>query len=79
MRKNGFTLIELLAVIVILAIIFSIVVITVGGTINNSESSLSKIQKKSIENAARTYYVEKGMDEENTYINLSLLINEEYI
>ena len=79
MKNKGFTLIELLAVIVLLAIIFSIVTITVNGTINNSESSLSKTQKKSIENAAKTYYIEEGMDEGNTCINLSFLIDKGYI
>ena len=79
MKNNGFTLIELLAVIVILAIIFSIVSITVGGTIDNSESSLSKVQKNIIEHAAQTFYVKEGRNYDATCINLSTLIDNGYL
>ena len=79
MKNNGFTLIELLAVIIVISAIFSIVAITVGSIIDDSESSLSEVQKKSIENAAKTYYVEEGMDEDKRCIDLSALIDKGYI
>ena len=79
MKSKGFTLIELLAVIVILAIIFSIVVVSVEGTINNSESKLSKSQIKNIEEAAESYYIEEGMDQNRECVNLSYLTNKGYL
>ena len=79
MKNKGFTLIELLAVIVLLAIIFSIVVISVEGTINNSESKLSKSQIKNIEEAAESYYIEEGMNQNEDCVNLSYLITKGYL
>ena len=79
MKSKGFTLIELLAVIVLLAIIFSIVVVSVEGTINNSESKLSKSQIKNIEEAAESYYIEEGMDQNRECVNLSYLTNKGYL
>ena len=79
MKKNGFTLIELLAVIVILAIIFSITVITVGRTINDSEKSLSKTQKDIIEHAAETFYLQEGRSKKIRCVSLETLIERGYL
>lgn len=83
--KNGFTLVELLAVIVILAILSIIVVFSVDPTIHSSEISLSSIQIKQVEQAARMYYLKEGMnyinfDKDNTKscISLEYLIDNGY-
>ena len=79
MKENGFTLIELLAVIVILAIIFSIVTISVGKTINDSEKKLSTTQKNIIEHAAEMYYIEEGRNNKIACVSLNTLIDKGYL
>ena len=79
MKDNGFTLIELLAVIVILAIIFSIVTISVGKTINDSEKKLSTTQKNIIEHAAEMYYIEDGRNNKIACVSLNTLIDKGYL
>ena len=79
MKDNGFTLIELLAVIVILAIIFSIVTISVGKTINDSEKKLSTTQKNIIEHAAEMYYIEEGRNNKIACVSLNTLIDKGYL
>ena len=61
MNKKGFTLIELLAVIVLLTIIISILAKSVNTTISSSTSSISKTQKKALENAAQVYHIEENI------------------
>ena len=79
MKKNGFTLVELLAVILIISAISLIIVFAVGPTIEQSGSSLSDIQKKNIEEAAKSYYIKEGMDINDECVSLSELIEKGYI
>lgn len=78
--KNGFTLIELLAVIVILSLIATISIITVGDSIENTKETLSEQQIINIENRAKEYYLKEGMNKEvivdgkmTTCVNVSYL------
>ena len=52
-NKKGFTLVELLAVIVILALIMSIAVISIGGVLNSTRQSTYKETAVSIINGVR--------------------------
>jgi prepilin-type N-terminal cleavage/methylation domain-containing protein len=53
--NNGFTLIELLAVIVILGIIFSIAVISLGGTKESAEEDVCAANRLELENQYKGY------------------------
>ena len=53
--KKGFTLIELLAVIVILGIILLVVMPSVTGILNRTQSRLNKEQESAVVNAAREW------------------------
>ncbi len=75
----GFTLIELLAVIIILSVIISIIVISVNSILNDSKSSLSDTQKRNLEKIAETYYLEEGMSENVSCVNVSDLISKGYV
>lgn len=79
MKKDGFTLVELLAVIVILSILALITVVSVNKTLTNSKNSLSKIQINNVVNAAKTYYINEGMNKDVTCVNISELISKDYI
>ena len=79
MKNNGFTLIELLAVIIILAVIITITVVSLGAILDNSRESLSKDQKKIIEDSAKIYYLQEGMDNDAECVNISELISGGYI
>lgn len=86
MNKKGFTLIELLAVIMLLTIISAITVFSVGSVINNSRESISETQIKNIEEAAKSYYLKEGIENEiygaettKTCVNLSYLIEKGYV
>ena len=79
MKKNGFTLVELLAVIVILSVIVLITVISVNSTVSETKGTLSELQIKNIEDAAKTYYLNEGMNIGNTCINVSDLIDKGYV
>lgn len=57
-KKYGFTLTELLAVIVVLAIIFSITIIFSGGIIGDVTKNIDDATKKIILNAANEYVIE---------------------
>ncbi len=52
-NKKGFTLVELLAVIVILALIMSIAIVSIGGILNSSRQSTFKETAASIINGVR--------------------------
>lgn len=77
--KKGFTLIELLAVILIIGVIASIAVISVDKTLKNSKNSLSKVQIKTIEEAAEAYYIKEGMQENKNCVDVEDLIDKGYI
>lgn len=77
--KKGFTLIELLAVIVILAVIASITLVSVKNLISSSRKSLSKTQIANIEEAAKNYYLNEGMDRDVECVELKYLLSENYI
>ena len=79
MNKKGFTLVELLAVIIVLSIIVLITAISTSNIIKNSKKSLSEVQIKSIEKAAKTYYVEEVSNHDNVCVNISELIQKGYI
>ena len=80
MRSKGFTLVELLAVLIILGIVTTMVVISVGSIITNSEHSLSGIQKGKIEEAAKEWYTKEGdMTKNSSCINLQTLISKGYL
>ena len=84
--NKGFTLIELLAVLVILTALFLLTSTLVGPVLDNSKESLSEVQIKKIEEAAKTYYLKEeeigkydDLNETKTCINVSDLINNGYI
>ena len=79
MKNKGFTLIELLAVIVILAILMTILIISVESIINDSEKTVSSLQETKIKEAAKIYYLQEGMNNDVDCINVSELINKGYI
>lgn len=78
--SKAFTLVELLAVLTILAVVLTIVFISVGPVISDSENSLSDIQKKNIEEAAKVYYLKEGnLNDTYSCVNVSTLISKGYI
>ena len=79
MNTRGFTLVELLAVLVILAIVITITTVTVSSVLSSSENSISDLQKKNVEEAAKVYYLKEGMNTNATCVSIQYLINEGYI
>lgn len=79
MKKNGFTLIELLAVLVILAILAIITTVSVNTYLKDSKDSLSSVQKTKLLSAAETFYLKEGMNNNRTCVNISELIEKDYI
>ena len=86
MNNKAFTLTELLAVIILLTLLTSIVVFSVGSVLNTSKENLTKTQISNIEKAAETYYLREGiddtdynLDETEDCVNLSYLIENGYI
>lgn len=77
--KKGFTLIELLAVIALLGILATITIFATSNIISNSKDSLSETQIKSLETAAKVYYLEEGMTQNITCVNVETLIKNGYI
>ena len=85
MNNNGFTLIELIASIIIIAMLVTIVSISISSTVRDYKESLSKTQISIIEEAANVYYLKEGI--KNSYenrsfklcVNLSYLIENDYI
>jgi type II secretion system protein G len=57
---KGFTLIELLVVIVILGVLAAVVVFSISGITDNSETSACEQQKRTIETAVEAYRAEEG-------------------
>ena len=62
-KKKGFTLIELLAVILLLAILFSIVFVTVGDLGSSSKEKISKASENLIKDTVKSYSSEFKRDE----------------
>ena len=62
-KKKGFTLIELLAVILLLAILFSIVFVTVGDLGSGSKEKISEASKNLIKDTVKSYSSEFKRDE----------------
>ena len=66
--KKGFTLIELLAVIAILGLVLVVVVPSVTGILNRTQTRLNDEQKRAIENAASEWGVSHLITEDvNVY------------
>lgn len=79
MKNKGFTLVELLGVLIVLSIIMTILIVSVNGILSDSENKLSDVQKKKIEEAAEVYYLDRGMNENATCVNISYLISQGYL
>ncbi len=62
-KKKGFTLIELLAVILLLAILFSIVFVTVGDLGSGSKEKISEASENLIKDTVKSYSSEFKRDE----------------
>ena len=69
----------MLALKIVLGIILSITIISVNNVLSNSKDTLSDTQKNNVEKAAQAYYIEEGMNENKTCVNISDLINKGYI
>ena len=82
MNKKGFTLIELLAVFAVLAILLTIVAISVTNIISSSKDTLHAEQAKQIENATRMWYLESDIDlidGQSCMISVSDIIDKGYV
>ena len=77
--KRGFTLVELLAVLLILGVILTITYYSVNAIIESSRTSLSDTQKSAIEESAKVYYLEEGMNNNATCVTIEYLLSEGYI
>ena len=64
-KRKGFTLIELLAVFVVLAIIASIVIIIVGGLINDSKDKATVVSAKNYANAINNHILSSKLKDFN--------------
>ena len=75
--KKGFTLVELITVIIVLGLIATIVVPTVGRQINFSENKAYEVVVNSIEEAARRYGTSNmlGYPTTEQVLELSTLFN----
>jgi general secretion pathway protein G len=60
LSAKGFTLIELLVVIVILGVLAAVVVFSVSGITNNSETKACAQEKRTLETAIEAYRAENG-------------------
>ena len=77
--NRGFTLVELLGVLIVLALILSIVIVSVKGVINTSKKKLSNVQISTIEEAANHYYIREGQLLNSTCISVNDLIDKGYL
>lgn len=79
MNKKGFTLAELLAVIVVLAIIISIGMMSALGIMNKSTSKIDSVAEKTLEDVAKTCYIDnEGTQRQNKCKNSNDLIEMGY-
>lgn len=72
-NQKGLTLVELLAVVVILGIVSSIAVVSIGNVIQNSREDAVRADAIQILNAAELYVSQGGDDEELTSTNETLI------
>jgi len=72
-NQKGITLVELLAVVVILGIVSSIAVVSIGNVIQNSREDAVRADAIQILNAAELYVSQGGDDEELTSTNETLI------
>ena len=75
-NKKGFTLVELLAVIVILALIMSIAVISIGGVLNSTRQSTFKETAVSIINGVRQQLIVANELEVGDYVFTKALLEK---
>ena len=75
-NKKGFTLVELLAVIVILALIMSIAVISIGGVLNSTRQSTFKETAVSIINGVRQQLIVANELSEGDYVFTKALLEK---
>lgn len=82
MKKNGFTFIEILGVITLLALISTIILISVSKSLKDSKETLSNVQIENIKSAAemwRTDNIELIPENDYYIISLNDLQNEGYL
>lgn len=75
-NKKGFTLVELLAVIVILALIMSIAIISIGGVLNSARQSTMKETAVSIINGVRQQIIVANELKEGDYVFTKSLVEK---
>jgi prepilin-type N-terminal cleavage/methylation domain-containing protein len=73
-QDNGFTLIELLLVIVIIGVLASIVVFSVGGINDTSKEAACKADIKTVMTASEAYYAQEG-----SYTNVAGLVTADLL
>ena len=75
-NKKGFTLVELLAVIVILALIMSIAIVSIGGILNSARKSTLKETAVSIINGVRQQIIVANKLEVGDYVFSTALLEK---
>ena len=75
-NKKGFTLVELLAVIVILALIMSIAIISIGGVLNSARQSTMKETAVSIINGVRQQIIVANELKTGDYVFTKALVEK---
>ena len=75
-NKKGFTLVELLAVIVILALIMSIAVVSIGGVLNSTRQNTFKETAVSIINGVRQQLIINNKLDEGDYVFTSSILEK---
>ena len=75
-NKKGFTLVELLAVIVILALIMSIAVVSIGGVINSTRQSTFKETAASIIDGVQKHLIVTNELKEGYYTFTSAIVEK---
>ena len=75
-NKKGFTLVELLAVIVILALIMSIAIISIGGVLNSARQSTFKETAVSIINGVRQQIIVANELKAGDYVFTKALVEK---
>lgn len=68
-NQRGFTLVELLAVIVILGIVFSLAVISLGSTKEKAEADVCAANRVEVEKQYRSHLALEDMDHSNAMFN----------